>query len=134
MPGGVNSIASSATGWLDARGADADAVLRVVADVREVVDDFDGLVAQESWTPATDFDPVSSAASRRCSAACPSSAPARATTPASSPTTASARAMLFVRNPTGVSHSPDEWASADDCVAGVEALADVGHGPRRGCA
>ena len=34
-------------------------------------------------------------------------------------------AMLFVRNPTGVSHSPDEWASADDCLAGIAALADV---------
>jgi beta-ureidopropionase / N-carbamoyl-L-amino-acid hydrolase len=33
--------------------------------------------------------------------------------------------MLFVRNPTGVSHSPDEWASADDCLAGIAALADV---------
>jgi N-carbamoyl-L-amino-acid hydrolase len=33
--------------------------------------------------------------------------------------------MLYVRNPTGVSHSPDEWASADDCVAGILALADV---------
>jgi N-carbamoyl-L-amino-acid hydrolase len=34
-------------------------------------------------------------------------------------------AMLFVRNPTGVSHSPDEHAPADDCVAGVQALAAV---------
>jgi N-carbamoyl-L-amino-acid hydrolase len=33
--------------------------------------------------------------------------------------------MLFVRNPTGVSHSPAETASDDDCVAGVAALADV---------
>ena len=33
--------------------------------------------------------------------------------------------MLFVRNPTGVSHSPDECAEADDCLAGVAALADV---------
>jgi N-carbamoyl-L-amino-acid hydrolase len=32
-------------------------------------------------------------------------------------------AMLFVRNPTGVSHSPDEHAEVDDCHAGVEALA-----------
>jgi N-carbamoyl-L-amino-acid hydrolase len=30
--------------------------------------------------------------------------------------------MVFVRNPTGISHSPEEFASADDCVAGVEAL------------
>ena len=34
-------------------------------------------------------------------------------------------AMLFVRNPTGVSHSPAEFAETADCLAGVEALADV---------
>jgi N-carbamoyl-L-amino-acid hydrolase len=31
--------------------------------------------------------------------------------------------MLFVRNPTGVSHSPAENATEEDCVAGIEALA-----------
>ncbi len=31
-------------------------------------------------------------------------------------------AMLFVRNPTGVSHSPEEHAERDDCHAGVAAL------------
>ncbi|MEJ7708242.1 MAG: M20/M25/M40 family metallo-hydrolase [Nocardioidaceae bacterium] len=34
-------------------------------------------------------------------------------------------AMLFVRNPTGVSHSPAEHAETADCLAGVEALAKV---------
>ena len=34
-------------------------------------------------------------------------------------------AMLYVRNPTGVSHSPEERADPDDCHAGVTALADV---------
>ena len=34
-------------------------------------------------------------------------------------------AMLFVRNPTGVSHSPDEWASADDCLDGIAALTEA---------
>jgi N-carbamoyl-L-amino-acid hydrolase len=34
-------------------------------------------------------------------------------------------AMLFVRNPTGVSHSPAEHAERDDCLAGVEALCTV---------
>jgi N-carbamoyl-L-amino-acid hydrolase len=34
-------------------------------------------------------------------------------------------AMLFVRNPTGVSHSPAESASMPDCLAGVVALADT---------
>jgi N-carbamoyl-L-amino-acid hydrolase len=31
--------------------------------------------------------------------------------------------MIFVRNPTGVSHSPAEFAERDDCLAGVTALA-----------
>jgi N-carbamoyl-L-amino-acid hydrolase len=34
-------------------------------------------------------------------------------------------AMLFVRNPTGVSHSPAEYAEPADCRAGVAALAAV---------
>ncbi|GGM85146.1 Zn-dependent hydrolase [Thermopolyspora flexuosa] len=34
-------------------------------------------------------------------------------------------AMLFVRNPTGVSHSPEEHAEPEDCQAGVVALAAV---------
>jgi len=34
-------------------------------------------------------------------------------------------AMLFVRNPTGVSHSPAEHAEPADCLAGAEALAAV---------
>jgi beta-ureidopropionase / N-carbamoyl-L-amino-acid hydrolase len=34
-------------------------------------------------------------------------------------------AMLFVRNPTGVSHSPAETAADDDCRAGADALAAV---------
>ena len=33
--------------------------------------------------------------------------------------------MIFVRNPTGVSHSPAEFAERDDCLAGVEALTTV---------
>jgi beta-ureidopropionase / N-carbamoyl-L-amino-acid hydrolase len=34
-------------------------------------------------------------------------------------------AMLFVRNPTGVSHSPAEHAEIADCLAGVDALAET---------
>jgi N-carbamoyl-L-amino-acid hydrolase len=33
--------------------------------------------------------------------------------------------MLFVRNPTGVSHSPAEFAERDDCLTGVAALTAV---------
>jgi N-carbamoyl-L-amino-acid hydrolase len=31
--------------------------------------------------------------------------------------------MLFVRNPTGASHTPAESASDDDCVAAAQVLA-----------
>ena len=34
-------------------------------------------------------------------------------------------AMLFVRNPTGVSHSPAEHAEVADCLAGVEAPVEL---------
>ena len=34
-------------------------------------------------------------------------------------------AMLFVRNPTGVSHAPAEHATDVDCASGVNALAAV---------
>jgi beta-ureidopropionase / N-carbamoyl-L-amino-acid hydrolase len=125
VPGGVNAIASRATGWLDARGADADAVLRVVDEVRDVVSDFDALVTQESWTPTTDFDAglvdrlstvlggapvIGTGAGHDAGILANDGVPT---------------AMLFVRNPTGVSHSPDEWAAVDDCLAGVSALTDV---------
>jgi N-carbamoyl-L-amino-acid hydrolase len=33
--------------------------------------------------------------------------------------------MIFVRNPTGVSHAPSEHATDPDCEAGIEALATV---------
>ena len=125
LPGGVNAIASSATGWLDARGSDADAVLRVVTEVRDVVADFDGLVTQESWTPTTDFDP---ALVRRIATrldGLPVIGTGAGHDAGILANDGIRSAMLFVRNPTGVSHSPDEWASADDCLDGIAALADV---------
>jgi N-carbamoyl-L-amino-acid hydrolase len=33
--------------------------------------------------------------------------------------------MVFVRNPTGTSHSPAEHADRNDCLAAVDALAEV---------
>jgi allantoate deiminase len=30
--------------------------------------------------------------------------------------------MIFVRSRDGVSHSPDEWSSREDCEAGAEVL------------
>jgi N-carbamoyl-L-amino-acid hydrolase len=33
--------------------------------------------------------------------------------------------MLFVRNPTGISHSPAEFAETADCVTGIQVLGAV---------
>src|SRR6478752_3277266 len=125
QPGGVNAIASRATGWLDARGSDADAVLRVVSEVRDVVADFDGLVTQESWTPTTEFDPALVRRIATRLGGLPVIGTGAGHDAGILANDGIRSAMLFVRNPTGVSHSPDEWASADDCLAGIAALADV---------
>ena len=124
-PNGVNAIPSAVTGWLDARGADEAAVHGVVEDVTEVMADFDAVVREESWTPTTDFDQaLVSRLARRLrgiptlgtGAGHDSGILANAGVPA---------AMLFVRNPTGISHSPEEFAEEADCQAGIAALADV---------
>ena len=124
-PNGVNAIPSHATAWLDARGADADAVHATVAAVTEVAEEFAGVVRRESWTPTTVFDPtlvrriadtLGGAPLLGTGAGHDAGILANHGIPA---------AMLFVRNPTGVSHSPDEHADETDCLAGVSALADV---------
>jgi N-carbamoyl-L-amino-acid hydrolase len=125
VPGSINAIASTATGWLDARGRDADAVQRVVRQVREVVSEFDGLVTQESWTPTTLFDPELARRIAVRLGGLPVINTAAGHDAGILANDGIRSAMLFVRNPTGVSHSPDEWASADDCIAGIDALADV---------
>jgi N-carbamoyl-L-amino-acid hydrolase len=88
-------------------------------------------VVQESWTPATVFDPALAARLADVVGRPGSDRPAPVIgtgaghdagifTAAGVPT-----AMLFVRNPTGISHSPAEFAEEADCDAGVHALTTV---------
>ncbi len=122
-PNGVNAIASHVTGWLDARAAAPEQVRAVVADVTRVVNDCGGTVVEESWSDATAFG--------RCSdiVAMLDDAPVLETGAGHDAGILAAAgipaAMLFVRNPTGVSHSPAEFAERADCLAGVDALATV---------
>jgi beta-ureidopropionase / N-carbamoyl-L-amino-acid hydrolase len=124
-PNGVNAIASRVSGWLDARGADSQRVRAVVADVSQAAAGLGGTVRQESWTDPTAFD----AALADRLAAVLDSAPRLATGAGHDAgilaTAGVATAMLFVRNPTGISHAPAEHAERDDCLAGIDALTAV---------
>jgi len=128
-PGGTNVIASSVRLWLDTRyGASADTagvVDQIVARVRQLAHN-EGCtveVAQESASPAVAFDPV---LRRRLAGALRApEIPTGAGHDAGVLGEHVPAAMLFVRNPTGISHAPGEHAETDDCLAGVRALADV---------
>lgn len=123
-PNGVNAVPSHVTAWLDARHSDEAGAQAIVAEVRAAVERFGGSLVEQSWTGATRFD-----ASLADELATLLDAPQLDTgaghdagilAAAGVPT-----AMLFVRNPTGVSHSPAEHAERDDCLAGVAALRRV---------
>jgi len=133
-PGAVNAVSARVSGWLDARGPDERVLQAVVDDVLAAARDAAaghgvGLTAAaESVTPAVRFDPglrerlASSLAARGIRApVLPTGAGHDAGVLAARVPTA----MLFVRNPTGVSHSPAEHAEPADCQAGVRALAAV---------
>ncbi|WP_309057519.1 allantoate amidohydrolase [Streptomyces sp.] len=130
-PNGVNAIPSLVRGWLDARAADQaslDAVTAGIETTARAYADRHGIdlaVVRESFTPVVDFshalrDELSRVLGEKTPVLGTGAGHDAGILSASIPT-----AMLFVRNPTGVSHSPAEFAAEDDCVAGVRALADV---------
>jgi len=118
-PNGVNAIPSEVTAWLDARGSLEEGVRAVVADVGQAAG---ATPVEESWTPSTVFDPVlrDRLAALLAAPVLPTGAGHDAGILAAAGIPS---AMLFVRNPTGVSHSPAEHAEPSDCLAGVSALA-----------
>ncbi|GIE81417.1 Zn-dependent hydrolase [Actinoplanes philippinensis] len=129
-PNATNAIPSLVRGWLDARAADTGTLGRVVDAVVKSATERAGRdgttlsVTPESVTAEVAFD---TALAARLSALL-DDAPILPTGAGHDAGVLSAHvptAMLFVRNPTGVSHSPAEHASDADCEAGVEALARV---------
>ena len=125
VPGGVNAIPSAATAWLDGRGADEDAVRRMVAEITTAASAFGAEVGEESWTPTTRFDVDLVGRLRQVLPQAPLLGTGAGHDAGILATAGIPSAMLFVRNPTGISHSPAEHAERDDCLAGVDALATV---------
>jgi N-carbamoyl-L-amino-acid hydrolase len=124
-PNGVNAIPSLVTGWLDSRGASARQVRDVVVEVTEAARSFGGTVTEESWTGETTFDIGLRDRIRSVLGGVPILPTGAGHDAGILANEGIPAAMVFVRNPTGVSHSPHEFAERDDCVAGVEALAQV---------
>lgn len=121
IPNGVNAIPSQVTAWLDCRAPRRDSIDGVITGLSS----FEPVA--ESWTPPTVFDPeLSGRLAEVVAEGTAGAAPILGTgaghdagvlSNAGVPTS-----MLFVRNPTGASHTPAEHADRADCLAGVEAL------------
>jgi N-carbamoyl-L-amino-acid hydrolase len=129
-PNGTNAVPSAVTAWFDARAETAEQLDALLADVERQAQERAGrdgtglTVTPESVSGAVHFDAelTSRIAGPHGWPVIPTMAghDAGVLSAAGIPT-----AMLFVRNPTGVSHSPDEHAETVDCLAGVAALADT---------
>lgn len=130
VPGGTNVIASSVSLWLDARHAD-DAVVAALVERISVV--AGQLAAEEGCAVSMVEESVTGTAHfplglRDRLATILPGAPVLDTGAGHDAGVLSAvvpTAMVFVRNPTGVSHSPEEFVERDDAEAGATALADV---------
>jgi beta-ureidopropionase / N-carbamoyl-L-amino-acid hydrolase len=131
-PGGANGVSSTVTAWLDARAPDEDTLADAVTAVRSAAEfsctehGVSLSVRQESYTPVVRFDQWLRDWIAGVLAAAGIPAPLLPTGAGHDAGVLAARvptAMLFVRNATGVSHSPAEHADLADCEAGVRALA-----------
>lgn len=128
-PNATNAIPASVQAWLDARAASAETVEELVEAVsakateRASRDGTAVTMTAESVSAATEFH-----IGLRDRLAKLLDAPVLPTGAGHDAGVLSAHvptAMLFVRNPTGVSHSPAEHADDEDCEAAVKALADA---------
>ncbi|MEU2662028.1 allantoate amidohydrolase [Micromonospora sp. NPDC007220] len=128
-PNATNAIPSRVTGWLDARAAEPETLTGLVDAVRAKAaerarrDGTELALTEESATPLVSFD--GGLADRLATLLDAPVLPTGAGHDAGVLAAHLPTAMLFVRNPTGVSHSPAESASDADCAAGATALARV---------
>jgi len=130
VPGGTNVIASRVDLWLDARHPDDAVTAQLIEEIyRSAKEAAAGegctvTLTEESYSDTVHFDP---GLSRRIGALLPD-APVLATGAGHDAGVLAGfvpSAMLFVRNPSGISHSPEEYVADEDAATGAVALADV---------
>jgi len=134
-PNGTNAIPSRVTAWLDARCESDTEQVRLVTEIERLAREHaasDGTrleVTAESGSGEVAFDPALTERLRSGLSDRLGDVPVIATAAGHDAgilaTAGVPTAMMFVRNPTGVSHSPEEHAEMADCLSGVEALADA---------
>ncbi len=133
-PGGANGVNSAVRAWLDARAPDEETLAKTAAAIGAAAaaaaaeHGVTFAAAQESYTPLVRFDENLRDRISGVLARAGITAPVLPTAAGHDAGFLAARiptGMLFVRNPTGVSHSPAEHAEEADCEAGVHALALV---------
>ncbi len=135
-PNGTNAVPSRVTAWLDARAESEEHLATLLADVERLAGERAGRdgtgfeLTTESVSAPVRFDEDAARRISRLRGPGPEETwPVIATMAghdAGVLSTAGMRtAMLFVRNPTGISHAPDEHAELGDCLTGVEVLADA---------
>jgi N-carbamoyl-L-amino-acid hydrolase len=129
-PNGTNAIPSRVRAWIDARAEEMPALEQLVSELERATleraerDGTHVTIDRESFSPRVEFD----ASLRDRLTGTLGAVPVLATGAGHDAGVLSARiptAMLFVRNPTGVSHSPAEFAEMSDCLAGAHALSQV---------
>ena len=130
VPGGTNVIASRVDFWIDVRHPDDTVTATLLESIRnamELLAAEEGCHAdltEESFSATTRFDPTL----RRSLEEVLPGAPVLDTGAGHDAGVLASlipTAMLFVRNPTGVSHSPAEYTTDLDAELGAERLADV---------
>jgi len=133
-PGAANAISSSVRAWLDARAPDQATLTELVSQIWAAAQDaasqhgVDVRQQRESVTPPVSFDRGLSDRLAGALRGAGLDVPVLPTGAGHDAGVLAARipaAMLFVRNPSGVSHSPAEHAEMADCEAGVAALTAV---------
>ena len=134
VPGGTNVIASRVDLWLDVRHPDDAVTASLVEKIHgqaQKIAAFEGCSVQlteESLSGTVHFDPALQRSLEQSVARTVPGAPVLATGAGHDAGVLAARVptgMLFVRNPSGISHSPEEYVEDTDAQLGVEALADA---------
>lgn len=130
LPGGTNVIASRVSAWMDVRAESAEDTRQIVAEVQAEVaaiaaaEGCEASVIEESYSAEVRFDPSLRDRLARALGSVPV-LPTGAGHDAGVLAAHVPTAMLFVRNPSGVSHAPEEGADDEAIAAGVDALVGV---------